>query len=70
MDLTTGNISVHWGDDQGYTFTKNMDGSYTPPVGDFDTLVKNGNGTYTLTRKLGTVLNFGTNNKISTNASR
>ena len=38
LDISNGNVSVHWGDDLGYTFTKNMDGSFTPPTGIHDTL--------------------------------
>src|SRR5258708_26224646 len=41
------NMSVHWGDDLCYTFTVNLDGSYTAPTGIFDTLVANGSPTIT-----------------------
>jgi RHS repeat-associated protein len=44
-----GNVTIHWGDDQSYTFTKNISGSFTAPAGIFDSLVENVGGTYTLT---------------------
>jgi RHS repeat-associated protein len=37
-----GNVTVHWGDDLSYTFTKQVDGSYTAPTGVYDTLTANG----------------------------
>jgi RHS repeat-associated protein len=37
-----GNVTAHWGDDLATTFTKNADGSYTPPTGITDTLTANG----------------------------
>jgi len=36
----SGNFTVHWGDDLSYTFTKNVDGSFTAPAGLFDKLVR------------------------------
>jgi len=35
-------MTVHWGDDLSYPFTKNIDGSYTPPTGIHDKLAANG----------------------------
>ena len=43
-------ISVHWGDDLSYTFSQNIDGSYSAPTGIHDSLVVNTDGTYTLTK--------------------
>jgi hypothetical protein len=42
--------TVHWGDDLAYTFTQNVDGSFSAPTGIHDSLVKNSDGTFTLTR--------------------
>lgn len=46
----SGNATVRWGDGRSYTFTKNVDGTFTPPVGIFDRLVA-GSGFYDLTTK-------------------
>jgi YD repeat-containing protein len=53
VDGATGNVTVHWGDDQCVTFTKNINGSYSPPAGFHDTLVANGSpiSSYDLTTK-------------------
>ncbi len=44
--ITTGDsgdtAAIHWGSDLAYTFTKNMDGSWSPPTGIHDILVTNG----------------------------
>ncbi|HEV2474491.1 MAG TPA: hypothetical protein VGS41_17570, partial [Chthonomonadales bacterium] len=42
---------VTWGDGLSYVFTYNVGGSYSPPTGIYDTLAKNGDGTFTLTTK-------------------
>src|SRR5579884_532838 len=41
QSITTGNLTIHWGDETGYTFTQNLDGSYSPPAGIHDSLVQN-----------------------------
>ena len=46
----SGNFTIHWGDDLSYVFTKSGT-TYTPPTGFYETLVKNVDGTYTLTTK-------------------
>jgi YD repeat-containing protein len=51
VDGNTGNATMHWGNGQNYTFTKNMDGTFTAPTGVFDTLVANGTSSYDLTTK-------------------
>jgi RHS repeat-associated protein len=43
--------TVRRGDGQRDRFTRNVDGTYTPPPNVFDTLVKNGDSTFTLTLK-------------------
>jgi RHS repeat-associated protein len=55
-----GDFTIHWGNDLSYQFTRNVDGSFTPPTGIYDTLVKNGSGTYTLTTKNQIVYEFNT----------
>ena len=44
-------VAVHWGDDLAYVFSQNVDGSYSAPRGIHDILVKNADGTFTLTKK-------------------
>ena len=44
----SGNATIHWGNDLAYQFTKNMNGSFSPPTGIHDGLVYS-SGTYTLT---------------------
>lgn len=48
---STGNATVTWGDGKSYTFTKNINGTYSPPAGIYETLVANGSPitSYTLT---------------------
>ena len=58
---TGGNLSVHWGDDLSYVFTYNVDGTYSPPTGIHDKLVKNGDNTFTLTRPDQTAYHFKVN---------
>jgi YD repeat-containing protein len=45
----SGGVAVHWGDDQSYTFTSSGS-SFSPPTGIHDSLVKNVDSTYTLTK--------------------
>ena len=51
-------LTVHWGDDLSYFFTQNVNGSYSAPSGIHDTLVKNVDNTYTLTRPDQTAYHF------------
>ena len=46
----SGNFTIHWGDDLAYKFTLSS-GVYSPPTGLYDSLVKNVDGTFTLTTK-------------------
>jgi RHS repeat-associated protein len=66
----TSTVTVVEGDGSQNSFTQNMGGSFTAPAGDFDTLVQNVNSTYTLTRKSGLQVNFGSNNKLATLVDR
>lgn len=61
----TSTVTVVEGDGAQNAFTQNVDGSFTAPAGVFDTLVRNVDSTYKLTRKSGVVLNFGSNNKLA-----
>ena len=50
-NLTDGtDMAAHWGDDLAYKFAQNVDGTYSAPTGIHDTLVKNSDGTFTLTK--------------------
>jgi len=61
----SGNFNIHWGDDLSYVFTKSGT-LYTPPVGFYDTLVKNVDGTYTLTTKGQTAYHFNLSQRCDT----
>jgi len=56
----TNNMELYWGDGSGYYFTQNINGTYTPQTGIHDSLVKNGDGTYTLTLPDQTQYHFNT----------
>uniref|UniRef100_UPI00286CCB19 RHS repeat domain-containing protein n=1 Tax=Armatimonas sp. TaxID=1872638 RepID=UPI00286CCB19 len=52
VDSGTGDVAMHWGNDLSYVFTKNIDGSFSPPTGIYDSLAyDSGSSTYTLTTK-------------------
>jgi len=46
-------------------YIKLPDGTYAPPPGITTNLVKNGNGTYSLLERMGTQVNFNSDNKVS-----
>jgi YD repeat-containing protein len=54
-----GDVTLHWGDDRAVKFVKSGS-SYIAPTGIYDTLIKNANNTYTLTRKSGVKYEFNT----------
>ena len=58
ISSSSSTVQLVLGDGRGETFTQNVDGSYSATAGIFDTLVKNANGTYTLTMKDLTVWSF------------
>ncbi len=58
--------TVHAGDGSETTFSQNMDGSYTPPAGCFDTLVKNGSNLFVLTTRHGIDFNFNSSDQLGT----
>lgn len=66
----TTSVTVVEGDGSKNTFSQNMNGSFTAPAGVWDTLVLNGNSTYTLTRKSGLQLNFNSSHKLATLVDR
>ncbi len=55
-----GNIAMHWGDDQSYTFTNSGSNTFTPPAGIHDKLVYNVDTTFTLTKADQTQYHFTT----------
>lgn len=61
----TNSVTVVEGDGSRNTFSRILNGPFTAPAGNFDTLVRNTDGTYKVTRKNGVVLNFGSNNKLA-----
>jgi YD repeat-containing protein len=61
-----GDVTIREGTGRKHTFLRNADGSYTHPPGVFETLVKNANGTFTLTRHSQVKLNFNSQNRLST----
>jgi len=53
-----GSLTLHWDSGLTYSFT-NSGGTYAPPYGILDTLVRNGDGSYTLTTPGQTKYTFG-----------
>lgn len=58
-----GSVVIIDGDGSKHTYTVNADGSYTRPVGDYDILTKNADGTFTLKSKDGSKYVFDNANK-------
>ena len=58
-------VTIRWGDGKTETWMPDGLGGYTPQYGVFDTLVNNGDGTYTLNKKDLTKYNFNTSGKLS-----
>ncbi len=56
---------IHWGDGRTETYTPDGTGGFIPPQGVFDSLVINGDGTYTLRKKDQTSYNFNASNKLA-----
>ncbi len=61
---------VRRGDGRRDKYQKDANGNYTGQVGVYDTLVRNGNGTYTLTEKDQTKLNFTSNGRLDSVVDR
>jgi RHS repeat-associated protein len=59
QDSLTGTATVKWGDGQAVPFDSGTNG-FVAPAGVYDTLVKNTNSTWTLTKKHGTIYGFNT----------
>ena len=47
----SGNVTPNWDDQSAYTFSRNVDGSYSRPAGIHDTLIKNGSSGYDVVTK-------------------
>ncbi len=47
----SGNVTPYWDDQSAYTFSRNVDGSYSRPAGIHDTLIKNGSSGYDVVTK-------------------
>ncbi len=47
----SGSVTLHWGNDLAYPFTRNIDGTFSAPGGIYDTLVLVSSGVYELTTK-------------------
>ena len=58
-------VSIRWGDGKMETWTPDGSGGFVPQYGVFDTLMDNGDGTYTLKKKDLTVYNFDTAGMLS-----
>ena len=58
-------VKIRWGDGKIETWTPNGSGGFTPQYGVFDTMIDNGDGTYTLEKKDLTQYNFSTSGQLS-----
>lgn len=58
-------ITIRWGDGKTETWTPDGSGGYIPQYGVFDTLINNGDGTYTLRKKDLTRYNFASSGNLS-----
>lgn len=58
-------VMVRQGDGRRDKYQKNADGTYTGQAGVYDTLVKNGDGTYSLTQKDQTKFNFNASGRLT-----
>jgi RHS repeat-associated protein len=64
-DPMLGTVTITEGDGRQHAFTRNEDYSYTHPPGVFETLVKNGDGTFRLTRHDQVQWNFSASGKLT-----
>ena len=58
-------VKIRWGDGKTTTFTPDGVGGFTPQFGVFDTLLDNGDETYTFRKKNQTSYNFDVNGKLT-----
>lgn len=58
-------VTIRWGDGKTETWSPDSSGGYTPQYGVFDTLINNGDGTFTLKKKDLTRFNFDTSGRLS-----
>ncbi|MEX2242263.1 MAG: DUF6531 domain-containing protein, partial [Fimbriimonadaceae bacterium] len=66
VDYTQGSSCiVRWHDGTRHPYTEDLNGDFTPTAGVHDSLVKKGNGTFTLTTKHQSVLEFSTTGRLT-----
>jgi RHS repeat-associated protein len=65
LTVSGSTVTVTLGDGKTETYTSNGSGGYTAQYGVFDTLVNNGNGTYSLKKKDLTTYNFNASNRLA-----
>ncbi len=65
-----GSVKLTYPDGRGAKFSRNTDGSYTVEAGFFERLVKNGDGTFSLTRTDQIVMTFGADGKLTGQTDR
>ncbi len=60
LELSNGNVRVHWTNNHYNDYNKDADGQYVSPQSDcvFDTLLKNADGSFTLTRNHQVIYQF------------
>jgi len=66
---SSGDVTIYNGEGTGIYFMDNS-GVYTPSPGNYSTLVKNANNTYTLTDKNGNVFQYGTTGRLTSRSDR
>ncbi|MBP2001377.1 YD repeat-containing protein [Paenibacillus shirakamiensis] len=64
------NLDLEAGDGSRVTYTRNIDGTYTSPPNNFDTLTKNADNTLTLTKKTKDVMKFDATGKLNSKMNR
>jgi RHS repeat-associated protein len=65
-----GSVAIYYADGRSTTFMHNSDGSFTEQPGYFDHLVKNTNGSFTVTRPDQTVWQFNSSGKLTAQSER
>lgn len=70
LTVNTDSVVIRWGDGKTETWMPDGSGGYTPQYGVFDTLIDNGDGTYSLKKKDLTRYNFNTSGKLASIVDR
>src|SRR3569833_4278553 len=68
--ITRDSVTLLTGSGTAVPFTQNLDGSYTPIAGYYDSLVQNMDGSYSLTHKGGGTENFTSGGKLTSQVDR